>query len=186
MPTPVYQVTPYPSTIESFTSMHVATEGALSGNTSGSFDTFADEDGFSPVVFASTPSLYQPFPAYSSGSLSTPSIGRRLDIRLIIDRIFYEGEDFVRELYAQYGTGIIPGTELFVEDLVLEAEELIPPVPTPPPSHPSTPLPSRPATPLSFVTYNSGEQRQEEAEETLTQPLPSGTHPTDSTTPESL
>ena len=103
-PTPVYQVTPYPSTIESYTSTHVATEGALSGNTSGSFDTFADEDGFSPVVFASTPSLYQPFPAYSSGSLSTPSIGRRPDICLLIDRIFYEGEEFVRELYAQYGT----------------------------------------------------------------------------------
>ena len=181
----MYQVTPYPSTIESFTSTHVATEGALSGNTSLSFDTFADEDGFSPVVFASTPSLYQPFPAYSSGSLSTPSIGRHPDIRLIIDRIFYEGEDFVRELYAQYGTGVIPGTELFVEDLVIEAEELIPPVPTPPPSHPSTPLPSRPATPLSFVTYNSGEQRQEEAEETLTQSLSSGAYPTDSTTPES-
>ena len=145
----------------------------------GSFDSFTDEDRFSPVVFASTPSLYQPFPAYSSSSLSTPSIGHRLDIRLLIDRIFYEGENFFRELYAQYGT------ELFVEDLVLEAEELIPPVPTPPPSHPSSPLPSRPATPLSFVTYNSGEQRQEEAEETLTQRLPSGAHPTDSTTPES-
>ena len=185
IPPPVYQITPYLSTIESFTSTHVTTDGALSGNTSGSFDTFADEDGFSPVVFASTPSLYQPFPDYSSGSLSIPSIGHRPDIRLLIDRIFYEGEDFVRELYAQYGTGVIPGTELFVEDLVLEAEELIPPIPTPPPSYPSSPLPSRPATPLSFVTYNSGEQRQEEAEETLMQYLSSGAHPTNSTTPES-
>ena len=185
IPPPVYQVTPYPSTIESFTSTHVATEGALSGNTSGSFNTFADKDRFSPVAFASTPDLYQPFPAHSSGSLSIPSIGRHLDIRLIIDRIFYKGEDFVRELYTLYGTGIIPGTELFVEDLVLEAKELIPPVPTPPPSHPSMPLPSCPATPLSFVTFNSGEQRKEEAEETLTQYLPSGAHPTNSTTPES-
>ena len=95
-PTPVYQITPYPSVVNSTTSTHIATEGALSGSSIDSFDTFADEDGFSPVVFASTPSLYQPFPAYSSGSLSTPSIGRRLDIRLLIDRIFYEGEDFVR------------------------------------------------------------------------------------------
>ena len=185
MPTPVYQITPYPSTIESFTSTHVATEGALSGNTSGSFDNFAYKDGFSPMVFASTPDLFQPFPTHSSNSLSTPSIGRRLDIRALIDQIYYEGEDFIRELYEQFGTGVLPGTELFVDDLVGEAKDLIPPAPTPPPSHPSSPLPSRPATPLSFVTYNSGKQRQEEAEETLMQSLPSGAHPTDSTMPES-
>ena len=185
-PTPVYQITPFPSVVESTTSTHVATEGALSGNTSGSFNTFADEDGFSTVVFAPTPDLYQPFPAYSSDSLSTPSIGRRLDIRALIDWIFYEGEDFIRELYEQFSTGVLPSTELFIDNLIGEAEDLIPPVPTPPPSNPSSPLPSHPATPLSFMTYNSGKQRQEEAEETLMQYLPSGAHPTDSTTPESV
>ena len=184
--TPVYQITPYPSTIESFTSTHIATEGALSGNTSGSFDTFADKDGFSPVVFASTPDLYQPFPTHSSNSLSTPSVGRRLDIRALIDRIYYEGEDFIRGLYKQFGTGVLPGTELFIDNLVGEAEDLIPPVPTPPPSHPSTPHPSCPVTPLSFVMFNSGEQRQEEAEETLMQPLSSGAHPVNTTMPESM
>ena len=161
-------------------------EGALSGNTSGSFDTFADEDGFLPVVFASTPDLYQPFPTHSSDSLSTPSIGRHLDIRALIDQIYYEGEDFIRELYEQFGTGVLPGTELFVDDLVREAEDLIPPIPTPPPSHPSSPLPSRPATPLSFVTYNSGEQRQEEAEETFTQYPSSGSHQSNTRMPESM
>ena len=165
--------------------MHIATEGALSGNTSGSFNTFADEDGFSLVVLASTPDLYQPFPTHSSNSLSTPSVGRHLDICTLIDWIYYEGEDFIRELYEQFGTGVLPGTELFIDDLVKEAEDLIPPVTTPPPSHPSTPLLSHPATPLSFVMFNSGKQRQEEAEETLTQPLSSGAHPVNTTTPES-
>ena len=108
VPPPFNQITPYPSIIESYTSTHVATEGALSANMSGSFDTFADEDRFSPVVFTSTPDIYQPFPAYSTSSLSNPSIGRCLDIRLLIDRMFYKGEDFFRELYAQYSTGVIP------------------------------------------------------------------------------
>ena len=119
------------------------------------FDANTDEDGFKH--FASTPSLYQPFPTpFSYISVSSVPSALHPDIQHLVWRIYYKGEDFITEPNERYGTSVIPGTELFVEDLVVEAHDLIPPVPTPPPSHPSLPL--------SFVTYNSGEQWQEEAE----------------------
>ena len=177
IPPPAYQITPYPSTIESFMSTHEATDGALSGNISRIFDSNADEDRFEH--FTSTPSLYQPFPN-PSPHLSVSSISSSLhpDIQFLVWRIYYKGEDFIAQLNKQYSTGVIPGTELFIEDLVVEAHNLIPPVPTPPPSHPSSPL--------SFVTYNSGKQRQGEAEETLTQYSPSTSHPSNATVPASM
>ena len=154
-------------------STHMATEGALSGNTSGSFNTNTDKDRFEH--FTCTPSLYQPFPSSSPHISAASLVGHHPDIHLFIWRIYYEGEDFIAELNEQYGTGVIPGTELFIEDLVIEAEDLIPPIPTPP---------SCPSSPLSFMTYNSGEQKQEEAEETLTQCSPCTLHQPN-TTPES-
>ena len=128
MPTPVYQVTPYPSTIESFTSTHITTEGALSGNTSGSFNTNADEDGFEH--FVSTPSLYNRnffTLLHLNVSVSTEPSNLHPDIRFLVEKIYYKGEDFISQLNKQYGTSVIPGTELFVEDLILLSKELIPP-----------------------------------------------------------
>ena len=111
MATPVYQVTPYPSTIESFTSTHVATEGALSGNMSGSFDTNTDRDRFGQH-FAFTPSLYQPFFALLclDISVSTEPSNLHLDICFLVERIYYEGEEFITQLNKQYGASVIPGT----------------------------------------------------------------------------
>jgi hypothetical protein len=133
-PSPIIFVPPPPSIIESYTSTHVASEGALSDTA-----TVRDESIIEPI--------YQ--------------IGRppRNLVETLVQALYFL-PDFEEELRIQFGDRVIHGTEFTVEDLRLFANDIVP-VLSAPPSIAGSPVVS-PRVSVASLSH-SGEEEQEQS-----------------------
>jgi hypothetical protein len=116
-PTPILFVPPPPSVIESFTSTHVATEGALSDS-----DTVIEEE-----------SIFEPAPPRPPFTLpfQVEDPPRNL-LETLVQAIYFLGEPFIEQLHIQFGQELVSDSQFTVEDLVLFASEIVPVLTLPP------------------------------------------------------